>query len=132
MQIFEHNSAKNLHFYGNPIRQRSLINGAKRNTPTLRALAGTAIDGTCRHSRKRGIFSVHYRGNLGPSSVQSRYLDFFIGAYFTYTPPYIMQKRGKIYHLNCNFFAFLLHFLCNAVIIKVVTNWTIDFMTVFQ
>ena len=29
-----------------------------------------------------------------------------------------MQKRGKIYHLKCNFFAFLLHFLCNAMIIK--------------
>ena len=71
MQIFGHNSAKNLHFYGNPIRQRSLINSAKRNIPALRALmltrpvghrklralAGTAIDGTCPHSRKRGTLS---------------------------------------------------------------------------
>ena len=69
-----------------------------------------------------GLCSVHYRGNLGPLSVHCRYLDFFIGECFTYTPPYIMQKRGKIYHLKCNFFAFLLHFLCNAMIVSTGKN----------
>ena len=55
---------------------------------------------------------------LGPLSVRFRYLDFLIEACLTYTPPYIMQKRGKIYHLKCNFFVCLLHFLCNTLIIK--------------
>ena len=55
---------------------------------------------------------------FGPFSVRFRYQIFLIGVCFTYTPPYIRQKKGQIYHLKCNFFAFLLHFLCNAMIIN--------------
>gem|GEM_PF-6752237 len=72
----------------------------------------------------RDICSVRFRANLG--------ISIFLLVCVTYTPPYIRRKKGQIYHPKCNFFVFLLHFLCNTVIIKVMTNGRIDFRTIFQ
>ena len=51
------------------------------------------------------------RGNLSPG-----YGVWVMGYDLSmHAPPYIRQKKGKIYHLKGKFFYFFLHFLCKRV-----------------